>query len=238
MDANELRGELARRIDSVRERIRAACTRAGRSPNEVTLVAVSKNAPDAATRLLPELGVLHLGENRPQELWRKAVLLPSAVHWHLVGHLQRNKIDRTLPLVELIHSADRLQLLTALEEAAAPRDRPADVLLEVNTSGEPTKQGFAPEGLLGLAEHLSALRHVRVRGLMTLAALEDDPERCRPSFALLRELNDRFGALLSDRHRLDHLSMGMTNDFEVAVEEGSTFVRIGTALFEGLGARM
>src|SRR5262249_3775166 len=165
---------------------------------------------------------------------RRAALLPGGVHWHLVGHLQRNKVERTLPLVELIHSADRLPLLHALDEAAAARGRPADVLLEFNTSGEASKQGFRPEEVDGLAPRVQELQQVRVRGLMTMAAWEEDPQRCRPSFALLRRLRDRLAGLLGGGHDLHHLSMGMSNDFEVAVEEGATLVRVGTALFEGI----
>jgi len=234
VDQTRLRTGLRERIDVVEQRIRAACERAGRARSEVTLVAVTKTASDEAARLLPELGLPVLGESRPQQLWRKAALLPSGVRWHLVGHLQRNKIERTLPLVELIHSADRLPLLTALDEAAASLGRPVDVLLEVNTSGESSKHGFAPADVPGLAPQLNALKNVRVRGLMTMAAPEEDPEKCRPSFALLRGLRDQLRPLLGEPHRPEHLSMGMTNDFEVAVEEGATMVRIGSALFEGL----
>jgi pyridoxal phosphate enzyme (YggS family) len=180
---------------------------------------------------LVELGVQDLGENRPQELWRKAALMPSTLRWHLIGHLQRNKIERTLPLVQLIHSADSLRLLEALE-AAGPAEVP--VLLEVNASRETSKHGFAPEELPALAGRLAALTHVRIHGLMTMAAYEEDPERCRPTFVLIRELRDRLRTEMGPSHPLEHLSMGMSNDFEVAVEEGATLVRIGTALFEGL----
>jgi len=234
VDESRRRGVLRKILDSIEKRILAACARAGRQRSDVTLVAVTKSAPDDAVRLLPELGLTHLGENRPQQLWRKAALLSSAVHWHLIGHLQRNKIDRTLPLVELIHSADRVPLLTALEEAATSLTRPVSVLLEVNTSGEASKNGFIPAEVPGLASFLNSLRFVRLCGLMTMAALEEDPERCRPSFALLRDLRDRLRRDLADQHVVHHLSMGMSNDFEVAIEEGATLVRIGTALFAGL----
>jgi pyridoxal phosphate enzyme (YggS family) len=227
VDEGRLRQALAERIAAVEERIRTACDRAQRDRREVTLVAVTKSAPDEAARLLPELGLLDLGENRPQQLWRKAALLPPSVRWHLIGHLQRNKIDRTLPLTHLLHSADRQPLLAALDEVG----RPVDVLLEVNTSGEAAKHGFAPEEVLTLPETLEALKNVRVRGLMTMAAFEEDPEQSRPCFALLRSLREQLAPRLSERHRLEHLSMGMTNDFEVAIEEGATLVRIGTALF-------
>jgi len=191
VDEGRLRGVLRNNLDAVEERIQAACARAGRPRSDVTLVAVTKSAPDDAVRLLPELGLNHLGENRPQQLWRKAALLPSTVHWHLIGHLQRNKIERTLPLVELIHSADRVSLLTSLEACAASLGRPVSVLLEVNTSGEASKNGFAPAEVVGLASVLNSLRFVHLRGLMTMAAPEEDPENCRPSFVLLRELRDQ-----------------------------------------------
>ncbi|HZU37918.1 MAG TPA: YggS family pyridoxal phosphate-dependent enzyme, partial [Gemmataceae bacterium] len=151
--------------------------------------------------------------------------------WHLIGHLQRNKIARTLPLVRLIHSVDSLRLLEALDGAASDR---VLALLEVNASREASKHGFAPEELPALAPRLAALGHVHIQGLMTMAAYEEDPERSRPTFTLLRELRDRLKRELGPGHPLEHLSMGMTNDFEVAVEEGATLVRIGTALFEGL----
>ena len=234
MDLAELRSTLSKRLAAVEGRLRAACLRAGRSRDSVTLVAVTKTAPVEAAAVLAELGVRDLGENRPQELRRKAAALPPTVRWHLIGHLQRNKIADTLPLVRLIHSADSTRLLSALEEEAARRDRTVDVLLQVNASREASKHGFTPEEVPGLAQTLLGLRRVRVTGLMTMAAYEDDPERCRPTFVKLRELRDRLRAAVGEVHALTELSMGMTNDFEVAVEEGATLVRIGTALFEGL----
>jgi pyridoxal phosphate enzyme (YggS family) len=201
----------------------------------VTLVAVTKTVGPEIAALLPGLGVVHLGENRPQELWRKAAALPPGVHWHLIGHLQRNKVERTLPLVMLVHSADSLRLLQALEQEAVQQQRDVPVLLEVNASGEASKHGFAPADVAAVLPHLAALRRVRVRGLMTMAAYEEDADRCRPTFAALRELAERLRPQLTAGHALDQLSMGMSNDFEVAVEEGATLVRLGTVLFEGLG---
>jgi pyridoxal phosphate enzyme (YggS family) len=222
------------RLAAIDERLRAACRRAGRSRNEVTLVAVTKSVSAEVAALLPELGVFHLGENRPQELWRKADVLPNTVQWHLIGHLQRNKIERTLPLVALIHSVDSVRLLDALEEEARKREKIIPVLLEVNASREPNKHGFTPEEVPGLVPRLSTLGHVRVEGLMTMAALEADPEQARPTFAEVQGLRDHLRSMLGPPHVPERLSMGMTNDFEVAVEEGATLVRIGTALFEGL----
>jgi pyridoxal phosphate enzyme (YggS family) len=200
----------------------------------VTLVAVTKTTTPAIAALLVEMGVVDLGESRPQELWRKAAVLSETVHWHLIGHLQRNKITATLPLVHLIHSVDSVRLLTALHQEAAGRPQPVPVLLEVNASAEPSKHGFAVAELPDLVPEIGRLRHVQVQGLMTMAAWEDDPARCRPTFRTVRDLADRLRRTLSPPHDCRHLSMGMTNDFEIAVEEGATLVRIGTALFEGL----
>lgn len=225
---------LRSRLDAVDERLHAACRRAGRSRAEVTLVAVTKTTTADVATLLPGLGVVDLGESRPQELWQKAAALPNSVRWHLIGHLQRNKVERTVPLVHLIHSVDSTRLLLALDKEAEGRTGGLPVLLEVNASREKAKHGFAPEELPGLADLLGALRNVRLRGLMTMAAPEENPERCRPTFSLLRGLRDQLQAAVGTAHRLEHLSMGMTNDYEVAVEEGATLVRLGTALFEGL----
>jgi len=230
--SSALRQLLADRLAAVEDRLQQACRRSGRARAEVTLVAVTKNVAPEAACLLPELGVLDLAENRPQELWRKADILPKMVRWHLIGHLQRNKIERTLPLVHCIHSVDSLRLLSALED----QGRPLDVLLEVNASREPAKQGFAPEDLPGLASTIASLRHVRVRGLMTMAAYDQEAERCRPTFVLLRTLRERLQLALGDAAQLEHLSMGMSNDFEVAVEEGATRVRLGTVLLGDLPA--
>jgi pyridoxal phosphate enzyme (YggS family) len=230
----DLRLLLQQRLKQVEDRLQAACRRAGRARQEVTLVAVTKTVSPAVAECLHQLGVTDLGESRPQELWHKAVLLPSSVRWHLVGHLQRNKIERTLPLVHAIHSVDSIRLLEALEHEAAAQARTLPVLLEVNASGEVAKHGLAPGELPETIARLDQLRFVQVRGLMTMAALDDDPERCRPTFVTLRRLRDDLAARLPLPHRLEHLSMGMSNDFEIAVEEGATMVRLGTILFEGL----
>jgi PLP dependent protein len=224
---------LAERLAVVEDRLSAACRRAGRSRAEVTLIAVTKTVSSEIAALLPDLGVLDLGESRPQELWRKAAVVPSPVRWHFIGHLQRNKIERTLPLVARIHAVDSVRLLTALEDACRLASRTVPVLIEVNVSGEANKQGFAADELLGLSPTLAALKHIRVDGLMTMAAYVEDAERTRPTFAELRTLRDQLSAALG--RALPHLSMGMSNDFEIAIEEGSTMVRLGTVLFEGMG---
>jgi pyridoxal phosphate enzyme (YggS family) len=219
------------RLASVEARLAAACARAGRRRADVTLVAITKTVPAEVAALLPDIGLVHLGENRPQELWRKAEALPKTVNWHLVGHLQRNKAARTVPLTALIHSVDSVRLLRTLEEEAARQERGLDVLLEVNVSGEASKHGFAPGELPSVAPIIAQLQRVRVQGLMTMAALQE-PEACRPAFTMLRRLRDELAASLG--RELPHLSMGMSNDFEIAVEEGATLVRLGTVLLEGL----
>jgi PLP dependent protein len=241
MTDHEIRSRLTDRLGAVEARIQAACARAGRSRAEVTLIAVTKTVGVRVARLLPELGVLDLGESRPQELWRKAALLDDApIRWHQVGHLQRNKIERTLPLVDLIHSTDSLRLLEAINKEAEKKEQPASVMLEVNVSGEPSKHGFSPNELMQLdAGTVERFTSVEVVGLMTMAPYTNDPEECRPTFRQLRQLRDemqgraRWNFLGAE---LPLLSMGMSNDFEVAIEEGATHIRLGTVLFDGLPA--
>ncbi|GIW83841.1 MAG: YggS family pyridoxal phosphate enzyme [Gemmataceae bacterium] len=227
-----VRDLLQQRLTEVRGRIEAAARRSGRSAGEVTIVAVTKSVTAATAACLPELGLLALGENRPQELWKKAAAIPQA-RWHLIGHLQRNKIERTVPRVTLIHSVDSLRLLAALDEFGR-RTQPVPILLQFNCSRESSKQGFPPEEADILAEQLPHYPGVNILGLMTLAAWQENPQDTRPVFAELRQLRERL------RQRtglsLPHLSMGMSHDFEVAVEEGATMVRLGSVLFAGLEA--
>lgn len=231
MNESQLRTILAERIASVRGRIAEACRRAGRDPAGVTLVAVTKTVSPAVAAAVAELGVRDLGESRPQELWRKADAVPG-VSWHLIGHLQRNKIDRTIPLVALVHSVDSERVLEALHAFGLKRGAPVPVLIEVNCSGEENKGGFAPAEVPALGDTLPSLGGVEVRGLMTMAAYSDNPETARPTFARLRELRDQIRARTG--LALNDLSMGMSGDFEVGVEEGATLIRPGTTLFEGL----
>lgn len=230
----QVRDLLRRNLEQLQQQIASACQSAGRDPAEVTLVAVTKSVPTEIAACLFDLGVVNLGESRPQELWRKAAAIPQA-RWHLVGHLQRNKVERTLPLVVLIHSVDSERLLQAIEEAAQKRNRVADVLLEFNLSAESAKHGFAPADESRLPDLLAGLHYVRVQGVMTMAPLGTDHETARPTFAQLRELRDRLAIrLLGTPHTLHHLSMGMSGDFRGAILEGATIIRIGTALFAGL----
>jgi PLP dependent protein len=233
MTDDELRAVLAGRVAEVNGRIAAACARVGRPAGDVTLVAVSKSVSMRVAAVLPALGVNDLGESRPQELWKKASAIPDA-RWHLIGHLQRNKIDKTVPLCSWLHSVDSERLLAALNEFGLKRRQPVPVLLEVNCSREEAKGGFPPDAVTALADSLVSLPGLRVGGLMTMAAYSDSPEAARPTFAELRAIRDA----LRDRTGLPlpHLSMGMSGDFEVAVEEGATLVRVGSTLFEGLEA--
>jgi pyridoxal phosphate enzyme (YggS family) len=225
---------LKERLSAVEARIQAACARSGRRREEVTLVCVTKSVTSDVAALLPKLGYPNLGESRPQELWRKAAALHGEVCWHLIGHLQRNKIERTLPMIGWIHSVDRWPVLEALEAEAGRIGQTIRVFLEVNASGEVQKQGFDAQELILAKDRLAPLRNVHIQGLMTMAALAEDPEAARPTFVALRETRNRLAECLTEPHHLHHLSMGMTHDFEIALEEGATMIRVGTALFAGL----
>src|SRR5262249_4292295 len=219
---------LRRNLESVTARIADAARRSGRDPSAVTLVAVTKRTPPGWARALVELGVFDLGENYPQELWAKAEALAGLpVRWHLIGHLQGNKVKRTVPVVRMIHAVDSLKLLRTLDELARGQAEAPPVCLQVNTSGEPAKHGWSPGALPEDAEAGAAGRNVPVVGLMTMAALGTDAATARPSFVRLREARDALRARTG--LALGHLSMGMSNDFETAVEEGATFVRVGSA---------
>jgi hypothetical protein len=201
----------------------------------VRLVAVTKRSPPEWIRPLVACGAGDLGENYPQELWSKSESLADlgdSIRWHLIGHLQSNKVKKTLPMVALMHAVDSLKLLRILDDAAGSMARPPGVCLQVNTSGEPSKHGWEAEGILADAEAIAACRSIPVVGLMTMAALGTTAETARGSFVALRELRDAL------RRRtglpMDELSMGMSNDFETAIEEGATLVRVGSALFEGV----
>lgn len=220
-------------LEAIRHRMGAAAQRGGRDPEAVRLLAVTKKVPAEAVRALAGLGVQDFGENRVQSLLAKQMALGTAVRWHLIGTLQRNKARKALQACDTIHSADSLDLLRTLERIAAELGRKARVFLECNVSGEGSKRGFPPEGILPALREAKRLPRVETLGLMTMAPLASDPERARPLFRRLRELRD--GA---DRQGLfagrGQLSMGMTQDFEVAIEEGADWVRIGSALFEGV----
>ena len=216
-------------LEAVRSRIARAAERSGRDPGGVRIVAVTKGHPLEAARQAAAAGLLDVGENRVLEALAKMEAWPEApVRWHLVGHLQRNKVKHAVGRFVLIHSLDSARLADALEAAAAARGVVQDVLVEVNVAGEEQKTGCPPAEVAALVEHAAGLRHLSVRGLMTMAPFTADVAVQRAAFRGLRELRE---SLIGGGYRLPELSMGMTNDFEAAVEEGATMVRLGTVLF-------
>ncbi len=222
---------LARNLADVRQRMAAACQRAGRAPGDVTLVAVTKSVGTEAIDALRRLGVSDIGENRVQDARAKQEALGGrlGLRWHMVGHLQTNKARLAIRLFSVVHSVDSERLAQELERRAAAEGLSLPILVQCNVSGEATKFGVAPAGLPRLLDAILPLKHLRLEGLMTMAPFAEDPERARPAFAALRELAER--ARATTGLALPHLSMGMTQDFEAAIEEGATMVRIGTALF-------
>lgn len=236
MPARNAAVSVAENYAAVRDRIAAACERCGRDPSAVRLVAVTKYAPIEAVRELVALGHLDLGENRPQQLLERAALLDGldgpdgpGVRWHLIGTLQRNKARKVLPVASLIHSADDFRLLETLDRLAGELSLRPRVLLEVNVSGEATKHGFRPDELASLWRQVAAFGRLDIAGLMTMAPYSEDPEQVRPVFRALRKLRDELAA--AGPLPLPELSMGMSGDFEAAIEEGATIVRVGSALF-------
>lgn len=231
-----IESQLASNLAALDQRIRAACERVGRSPNEITIVVVTKYAPDAAVLALEKFQRFELGENRPQQLVRRAEMARWA-HWHLIGRLQTNKVKLVLPSTVLIHSVDSVKLLERISQTAQDLRQTCPVLLEVNVSGEASKQGFEPDALRSTWNDILKLPSIKVRGLMTMAPFSDNPEDARPVFRSLRELRDdlreRAGSDIN-RHPFRDLSMGMTGDFEVAIEEGATLIRVGSAVFESI----
>ncbi len=234
MEQSERFELLQQRLKIIEENIETACKKAGRSCDEITLVGVTKTVSPEVALDLYQLGIQDLGESRPQELWRKAEELPKTIRWHQIGHLQTNKIERTLPLVTFIHSVDSFRLLQALEKEARKQEKILDVFLEINASGEENKHGLSPQEASQIPEKVNPLQWIRVRGLMTMAAFEEDPENCRPTFSLLRKLSQELSASLSPPHSMTDLSMGMSNDYPIAIEEGATLIRLGSTIFEGL----
>jgi pyridoxal phosphate enzyme (YggS family) len=220
---------IARNLEAVRNAIAAACRRAGRDPGEVRLVAVSKTVDLDRIRAAIAAGQDLFGENYLQEAKDKIDVLGRQVGWHLVGHLQTNKAKPAVELFDLIHGVDRSKLARALDSAADRLGKVQDVLIQVNQGGEDTKSGVAPEAAMALVQEVARLPHLRLLGLMTMPPWFADPEQARPYFRSLRELRDRLQGLSG--LPLPELSMGMSGDFTVAVEEGATLVRVGTAIF-------
>jgi PLP dependent protein len=220
--------DLAANLNSVRQRIARAAERAGRDPADVTLLTVSKGKPAEIVSAAADLGLTLFGENRVQEAKAKIGLCPSRLRWHLIGHLQSNKCRDAVHFFEMIHSVDSLALAREINQWADKAAKTMPVLIEVNVAGESSKFGYAPEKALAELKDINALPRIEVHGLMTVAPFSSEPEKVRPVFRRLRELKGQCESMLGVT--LPHLSMGMSGDFEVAVEEGATIIRLGSAI--------
>jgi len=214
-------------LKSVREKA-AAC---GRQADDITLIAVSKNYPVSAMEAVYREGGRNFGESRTQEALSKIPLMPSDCRWHLIGTLQSNKVAKVIPLFHLIHSVDSLNLARKISQAGEARGILTSILLQVNTSGETAKHGLSGDAWENALQELNRLPHLRIEGLMTMAPLTEDQETIRGCFRMLRQLRDTWRSRMSDPHVFKHLSMGMSHDYPIAIEEGATLLRIGTAIF-------
>ena len=220
---------LADNLEKVQQRIRAACGRAGRDPDSVTLLAVTKTQPPEIVKAAAELGLLLFGENKVQEAKAKIPLCPGKLRWHFIGHLQSNKCRDAVELFKMIQSVDSLSLAQEINKRAEQAARTMPVLMEVNVAGEASKFGYQPEQLLAELKELNALPRIEIHGLMTVPPWSAEAEKARPHFRRLHGIKAQCEQILGAP--LPHLSMGMSGDFEIAIEEGATMVRIGTALF-------
>ncbi len=220
--------DIAANLQSVLQRVARACERASRDPAGVTLLTVSKGHPAEAVRAAAEVGLIFFGENRVQEARAKIGLCPSRLRWHLIGHLQSNKCRDAVHFFEMIQSVDSLPLALEINKWAEKSAKTMPVLIEVNVAGESSKFGYAPEKVLAELKEINALPRIEVHGLMTVAPFSQDSEKVRPVFRRLRELKGQCENILGAP--LPHLSMGMSGDFEVAVEEGATMIRLGSAV--------
>jgi len=221
--------DLAANLRAIQNRIEAACARTERDPASVTLLPVSKSQPPDAVRAVAELGLNLFGENKVQEAKGKIPLCPGHLRWHMIGHLQTNKCRDAVHFFEMIQSVDSLELAEEINQRAGQAAKRMPILMEVNIAGEASKFGYPPDRLLKELEQINVLKRIEIQGLMTIAPWTPEPERVRPIFRQLRELKERGEQFLGAP--LPHLSMGMSGDFGVAIEEGATLVRIGTALF-------
>ncbi len=220
--------------DNLREvelNIQKACERAGRSRNEVTLIAVSKTKPISMLEEIYGEGIRHFGENKVQELCEKYENMEKDIKWHMIGHLQRNKVKAVIDKATLIHSVDSVRLAETIEQEAVKKDIIVDILIEVNVAEEDSKFGLKVDEVMEMVETIATFPHIRIKGLMTIAPFVADPEENRPVFAALRKLSVDIAKKNIDNVNVEILSMGMTNDYQVAIEEGATIVRVGTAIF-------
>ena len=218
-------------VQFARNKIAEACRRSGRKSEEIELVAITKTVDVEQINEAIEAGIRVVGENRVQEAWRKFQEVGEKAHWHMVGHLQTNKVKRVLQFADMIHSVDSVYLAREIQTQAKKLDRTIEILIQVNTSGEESKFGLEPEATIGAIEEVSTLPNLKVKGLMTIGAFLPNPEDVRPCFKLLNDLKDRVSERGITSVEIGTLSMGMTNDYEIAIEEGSTMVRVGTAIF-------
>ena len=225
---------LETQLKEVEAKIQAACDRAGRKREEITLIAVSKTKPIEMLQEAYDLGVRVFGENKVQEITAKYDALPDDIHWHMIGHLQTNKVKYIIDKVSMIHSVDSVRLAEAIEKEAAKKDICMPVLIEVNVAGEESKFGLSVEEVLPFLEEISSYEHLQVKGLMTIAPFVANPEENREVFQKLYQLSVDIKKKNIDNITMSILSMGMTNDYQVAIEEGATMVRVGTGIF---GAR-
>jgi PLP dependent protein len=221
--------DLAANLERIQQHIYAACKRAGRDPNSVTLLPVTKSQPPEVVAAAAELGLAVFGENKVQEARAKIPLCPGKLRWHFIGHLQSNKCRDAVGLFAMIESVDSLPLAQELNKRAEQAAKTMPILLEVNAAGEGSKFGYAPEKLLAEIKEINSLPRLETHGLMSVPPWSPEPEKSRPHFRRLRELKEQCEQILGAP--LPHLSMGMSSDFEVAIEEGATIVRVGTALF-------
>lgn len=221
-------------IDAVEKNIEAACKRAGRDRSEVTLIAVSKTKPIEDLMEAYNAGIRVFGENKVQELTYKIEHMPDDIHWHMIGHLQRNKVKYIVGKVDLIHSVDKIELAEEIDKRAKALGIVQDILIEVNIADEESKGGVAADKAKELYVNIQKLSYVNVRGVMCIAPNVDDPESNRQYFVNLRKILVDIMSIMLDNSRVDVMSMGMTGDYEVAIEEGSTMIRVGTGIF---GAR-
>lgn len=222
---------VADNIIKIKQRIEKACQKVGRSPEEITLVAVTKTVGSDTIQHALSSGIQHIGENRVQDAGQKFGQISDKATWHLIGHLQTNKVKKALQIFDVIHSVDSLHLAEEINKRALQMQREIRCLIEVKTSEEATKFGVAPEGTVKLIQQIAQFPGIQIQGLMTIGAFLPDPEQVRPCFQTLRELRDEVEKAGIERAAMQYLSMGMTNDFEVAIEEGANIIRVGRAIF-------
>ena len=222
---------LAENLQQVNANIEKACAAVGRAPSEITLVAVSKTKPVSMLQEAYDAGARVFGENKVQEIMDKYDQLPSDIQWHMIGHLQRNKVKYIIDKVAMIHSVDSLRLAQTIEQEAAKKELVMPILLEVNVAEEDTKFGLKVEEVLPLLEQISSFSHIQVKGLMTIAPFVENPEENREVFRTLKKLSVDISAKNINNVTMSVLSMGMSGDYQVAVQEGSTMVRVGTGIF-------